>query len=387
MLHDFLLAHRGELIERCRFKAAQRAGPTKRTMEQQHGVPLFLDQLSKTLLLEHAKEPVRSRKVSGPKGGGPPAQSEIADTAALHGRELMQRGFTLEQVVHDYGDVCQAVTDLAFETNAEITVDEFRTLNRCLDNGIAVAVTEFSFQRDLQRTDRESRILSERLGSFAHELRNLVSSATLAVSAIKAGKVGLAGATGAVLDRSLVGMRILIDRSLVDVRLNEGMTVRQRLFSLVEFIAEIKMSSALGAEIKGCSMVVGEVDRNLAVDADRDLLLAAVGNLLDNAFKFTHLGTVVSLNAYAVGNRILIDVEDHCGGLPPSVVESMFLPFTQFAADQSGVGLGLSIARRSVEANLGCLKVRNVPGSGCMFTIDLPRHALPQQVSADGMAA
>jgi signal transduction histidine kinase len=55
----------------------------------------------------------------------------------------------------------------------------------------------------------------------------------------------------------------------------------------------------------------------------------------------------------------------------------MFLPFTQNGADKSGVGLGLSICRRSVEANNGVLSVRDLPGSGCVFTIDLPRLALP----------
>ena len=109
---------------------------------------------------------------------------------------------------------------------------------------------------------------------------------------------------------------------------------------------------------------------------------AAVANLLDNAFKFTQHGTNVTLAAYARADRVLIDVEDHCGGLGPSVLEAMFRPFTQFAADRGGVGLGLSIARRSVEANRGSLTVQNRPGSGCVFTIDIPRLMLPKESSA-----
>jgi len=82
------------------------------------------------------------------------------------------------------------------------------------------------------------------------------------------------------------------------------------------------------------------------------------------------------VHAYAVADRILIDVEDHCGGLPAGSAEGMFQPFTQSGKDRSGLGLGLAICRRSVEANHGILRVRDVPGSGCVFTIDLPRRAL-----------
>jgi len=68
---------------------------------------------------------------------------------------------------------------------------------------------------------------------------------------------------------------------------------------------------------------------------------------------------------------------DHCGGLPPGAIEKIFLPFTQNGEDRSGLGLGLAICRRSVEANNGTLQVRDIPGSGCVFTIELPRHTLP----------
>ena len=106
------------------------------------------------------------------------------------------------------------------------------------------------------------------------------------------------------------------------------------------------------------------------------MLLSAVGNLLQNAFKFTQHHTAVSLSAYAADDRVRIDVEDNCGGLPSGDTEEMFRPFAQNGEDKSGVGLGLSICRRSVEANNGILSVSDLPGSGCVFTIDLPRHAL-----------
>ena len=345
-------------------------------MDLDHGVPRFLDQLINTLQVEQTSEPMLSRKISGPSGGGP-AASEIAVTAALHGRELSDRGFTVDQVVHEYGDLCQAITDLAAERSVKIEIDEFRTLNRCLDNGIADAVTEYVFHRNTLLENKSVKALNEQLGFLAHELRNLVHTATLAVVAIKTGNVGTGGATGALLDRSLIGMRNLIDRSLAGVRVTAGMPSRAQMISLSDFIADVKVSASLEAQARGCTFTVGDVERDLALDVDRDILLSAVGNLLQNAFKFTHRHSEVNLNAYAVADHIRIDVEDHCGGLPPGAIEKIFLPFTQSGEDRSGLGLGLAICRRSVEANNGTLQVRDIPGSGCVFTIELPRHTLP----------
>lgn len=384
MLHEFLAANRAALIDQCRRRVALRRLRKPTDAELEHGIPQFVDQLVKTLRLEQTPEPMRGREVSGPPGGAPGSGSEIGDTAARHGFELLRHGVTIDQVVHDYGDLCQSITDLAFERGTPIEVDEFRTLNRCLDNAIADAVAGFEYQRDLLIEDRGVRALNERLGFLAHELRNLIHSATLAVSAIKSGNVGLAGATGAVLDRSLVGLRNLIDRSLADVRVSAGMPARRALVSVADFVAEVRATAALEAQARGCTFAAGTVDAGLAVEVDRELLAAAVGNLLQNAFKFTERHTEVSLSACAAGERVLIEVEDQCGGLPKGAAEQMFRPFVQNGDDRSGLGLGLTICRRSVEANRGVLSVRDLPGSGCVFTIDLPRHAMPEPVLVTG---
>src|SRR4029453_3687953 len=377
MLHEFLTTNKADLIERCQLKVARRLAPKVAGQELAHGIPRFLDQLIKTLEVEQTSAPMRSRRVSGPAGGGA-VVSEIAATAALHGRELSEQGFTVDQVVHDYGDLCQAITDLAFERGVAIEIDEFRTLNRCLDNGIADAVTEYAFQRNSLVESNSVKALNERLGFLAHELRNLIHTATLAVMAIKAGNVGATGGAGALLDRSLIGMRNLIDRSLADVRITAGMPPRAQLISLADFVADVKISASPEAHARECEFTVGAVDAELALDVDREILFSAVGNLLQNAFKFTQRHTEVSLNAYAVADRIRIDVEDHCGGLPQGAAEDMFLPFKQGGEDRSGLGLGLAICRRSIEANSGVLSVRDVAGSGCVFTIELPRHVLAQ---------
>ena len=372
VLCELLTAHRIELIERCGAKTAKRFAPAA-TEAATHGVPLFLDQIIRTLQIEQTAAPMQSRMVSGPSGGGASA-SEIRSTATLHGRELLDGGYTIDQVVHDYGDLCQAITDLAFERNWPIQVDEFRTLNRCLDNGIADAVTEFAARRDAAAAARDALALSERLGTFAHDLRGLTQTAMLAVATIRTGHVGLAGATGAILDRSLEGLRHRIDRSLAETRVTAGLPCPKTLVSVTDFVATVKESASLDALGWECPFTVAEVEPGLTVEGDREMLLTAVENLLQNAFKFTKPGTEVSLDARSAGDRVVIEVADHCGGLPRGGHEKLFLAFTQRSVNRAGVGLGLSICRRNVEANNGVLRVRDVPGTGCIFTIDLPRH-------------
>jgi signal transduction histidine kinase len=378
MMHEFLSNNRDDLIERCRIKVAHRPARGATAQQLQNGVPLFLDQLIQTLRLEQTSEPMDSRKISGP-AGGQSSFSVIGNSASLHGRQLLELGFSVDQVVHDYGDLCQAITDLAFERDAPFQIDEFRTLNRCLDNAIADAVTEFSYQRDSVAADKYAAQMNERMGFFAHELRNFLQTATLAFGAAKAGNLSLSGATGSVLERSLDGLRDLIDDSLAEVRLTAGSGIPPQIFSLADFIDEIKQAADLAAQARGCAFTVSAVDARLAVRANRDLLFSALGNLLHNAFKFTHPDTEVTLDAYAVADRILIDVKDHCGGLSVDDVESMFEPFRQNGVDRTGLGLGLSIARRSVEASDGVLSVRDISDTGCVFTISLPRHAMVEQ--------
>lgn len=375
-MYRFLANNRDELIKRCAEKVAKRPARNATTEQLRNGIPMFLDQLTRTLEAEQDDGAAAGRKISGASGGDGAALSEMGVSAAAHGMNLLKLGYTVDQVVHDYGDLCQAITDLAFERDAPFSVDEFRTLNRCLDNAIADAVTEFSFQRDAAIADQQSADLNERLGFLMHEVRNSLNAAGLAVDAIESGGLTMAGATGAVLKRSLAAMGKLVDRSLDEVRIKGAPPEPHKIFSLAAFIAEARDAADLDANTRRSKFTVTDVDPFLGVEGDRDLLLAALANLLHNAFKFTHPHTEVTLNAYALGDRILIDVKDHCGGLPSGNTEKMFTPFTQRGKDKTGLGLGLSIARQSVTADGGVLGVTNRPEVGCTFTISLPRCSI-----------
>jgi signal transduction histidine kinase len=140
-----------------------------------------------------------------------------------------------------------------------------------------------------------------------------------------------------------------------------------------ELIGESAAAAAMEATIRELTFQVDEGAPGLEVCVDRYLFEAALANLLQNAFKFTAARSRVSLSVETVGQRVLIEVADECGGLPPGKPEELFRPFEQRGKNRTGLGLGLSIARKSVEANGGDLRVRDMPGKGCAFSIDLQR--------------
>lgn len=212
MLHEFLTLHREELIQRCRAKVSRRDSPSVTPTELEHGVPLVLEQMVWALRCEQENPGSERDAASGPPRKTP-AAVEASRTAALHGRELLEQGYTVEQVVHDYGDICQSITELAQERNAPVTIVEFHTFNRLLDNAIADAVASYGRHRDRP------------MGAQGNQdLRELVETALKALGALKAGNIGLMGATGALLEVSLVRLRDLIDKSLPEIRLSTGMT-------------------------------------------------------------------------------------------------------------------------------------------------------------------
>jgi hypothetical protein len=359
MLHEFITLNREEIIIRCRAKVATRSIPPPSEAEINHGVPHFLDQLVEAL-----------------RCGGP-SNMEIDRSASRHGHDLLLQGFTVSQVVHDYGNVCQTITELAVEANAPISADDFRTLNRCLDEAIAGAVTKYA--RESQ--DRASIVHSEatersneRVGFLVHELRNLVNTAIVAFGVLKTGNVGVSGSTGAVLDRTLTGLRDIVAHSLDEVRMT-SVTHKTRIV-VSEFIGEVAATATatLVTDTRGISLTVPPVADGLLIDADRHVLAAVVGNLLQNAFKFTRPHTDVRLRVDAGADRLLIEVEDECGGLPGTGEAKELSPsFDQRGADRSGLGIGLAFSRWGAEANGGRLYARNLPGKGCVFTVDLPR--------------
>ena len=353
MLHEFITTYRDPIITRTREKLTDRPWALVSEVELEHGVPLFLTQLSETLRLETTATPFSA--------------SAIGESAARHGRELRALGFTISQVVHDYGDICQAVTEIALEQGLPITTEEFHTLNRCLDTAIAEAVTEHA------RITAESRSTEEieRTGQLSHELRDVLHSAMLSYNTLKLGAVSINGSTGTVLGRSLMTLRDLVDNTLADVRMEANIQRRERI-EVSAFLADIAVVANLHAQVRDLRFHVEAVDPSLALTGDRQLLASALMNLLNNAFKFTRARGHVVLRAMRQGQHLRIEVEDECGGITERP-EVIFQPFTgRRQTDRTGLGLGLSIARKAVRRHNGDIDFHNLPGKGCVFVIALP---------------
>jgi signal transduction histidine kinase len=357
VLRELIAAYREEILarawERVRVRHESIAGDEPPT----NGLPMFLDQLDEAL-----------RRASADEAAD---QAEIGQTAAAHGEALFLKGHSVAQVVHDYGDLCQVITGLSVEHGASIASEEFRVFNLCLDDAIAGAVTHYVRLHD-RAVQSEG---SERLGILAHEMRNQLNAAMLSFASIKKGVVAPGGSTSALHERSLFRLQALIDRSLADVRLDHGMQHVERV-GVWELFEEVEAGALLVAQSRGVRLAVATVDREVDVEADRQSLAAAISNLLQNAFKFTRDRGEVTLRLTTTSTGVLIDVEDECGGLPPGKAENLFRPFEQQGSDRSGLGLGLSICMKAVRAMSGELRVRDLPGKGCIFTIDLPRAPL-----------
>jgi signal transduction histidine kinase len=173
------------------------------------------------------------------------------------------------------------------------------------------------------------------------------------------------------LGRSLIGLRELVNNELSDIRITANQQRRERVM-VARLLGEVAMAAALYAEYRRVRFVFEPVDAWLAVSADPQLLASAVTNLLNNACKFTSAGGRVVLRARRKEGRLVIEVEDECGGIPTTSGD----PFRSFSerrgSDRTGLGLGLSIARKAIRAHNGDIYVRNLPGKGCVFSIELP---------------
>jgi signal transduction histidine kinase len=355
-LFDVLLPKREEIVQRWKTEVRGTFVPeTMPPLELVDHIPEFLDEIVAIL-----------RADGGPVPGGPVANGG-ASTAAGHGAQRLRLGFSLDSVVREYGALQKVIVETAAMGGEHIAPREYEVLLETMIDGIAHAVSEYSHRRDAELV----RQANEHFAFIAHELRSPISSAMMAFDLLMSTKQLPLSRPVGVVERGLRRAADLIDQTLKVARVASGVDLRRQETTLPALLADIELGAASEAESKGVEIrVLTDSDHHVLLDLR--LVRSALSNLLGNAVKYSHPGGVVELRATIADGRVVIEVEDCCGGLEPGRVEQAFAPFVRLESRESGFGLGLAIAKQAVDAHAGTIRVQNLPGKGCIFVLDLP---------------
>jgi signal transduction histidine kinase len=344
-----LIAEQHDLIIEKFAEAAQReaAGAGLERVELIDSMAFFLDDLVETLATEARLDPRES-------------------AAASHGVERLSIGFRVDRVVREYVLVAELILDIATEHGVTPTTAETRTLVTAIGEGAAIAASEYVRRRETDLLHREA----EHAGFLAHEVRNSLASARFAFDLLKRRDFADPAPLVAIVDGGLRQASARIDDALAGARVRGGVVSPVRVYVKL-MLDEIAAQLRPQAEARQIEIAT-TAEHDLSLHTDARLLRSALENLASNGVKFSRQGGGVALRAHGQGERMLFEIADSCGGVDESAVERLFRPFVQAGEERSGFGLGLALARECAEAQGGSLKITNVPGHGCIFTLELP---------------
>jgi signal transduction histidine kinase len=349
MLADVVQQHRGRVLEIARMRLREMIGSDAAAQGEEYLAELMDEVIGDLATPQHDAS----------------RDARMEQTAAQRGSQRQENGMAINLVAHDFGVICDAISQLADETSTTVEASEWQLLNRAVDYGMSTALSAY----EKHRVQREQDAHATWLGAIAHELRNALSAASTGLAMIKQGRVGTDSRTAELVTRNLSRAAILVNSLIAESRLEAAIQpslAPVRLRAVIEDIVSSLTAARLGTL---------DIDAapELTVMADEQLLISALTNLIQNAIKFSRPGGDVHVRARVDGADTLIDVEDACGGLPPGTAEQMFVPFVQQSTNRTGAGLGLTVARKVAVAHRGDIQVIDLPGAGCIFRLRLPR--------------
>ncbi len=358
MLADLLDREHGALLDR--FLELLYASSVPPSMDRERA----LDSAGKLL-----REPAAALRAP-PRENDLDPDPDLSSSATEHGEQRFEIGVDLPTMVREYRGLQEAVFELIEATpECRVTIDELRALARFIMGATARAAESYARARDLE-IDRQT---TRHIGFLAHELRNPLGSIALGLAISKeSGELKPSRTVGAI-ERGVARLQELVDGALIEVRLRESGEIQRERLDLRELVRDIVEIAIPEIEAKD-QRVELTLDEEGEIDADRRLLRSALSNLVRNAVKFSVRGGTIHVRTRATEGRVIIEVEDACGGLPDGAVQKMFDPFVQQGRDRSGFGLGLAIASQAVRAHHGTIRVHDLPGHGCVFALDIPMH-------------
>jgi signal transduction histidine kinase len=296
-----------------------------------------------------------------------PAAPAPLGIAQSHGRQRFHAGYDIAAVVREHRILREVIFEVVAESGYRSDLAEVGSVAKFLFGALAETASSYAIERDREVSEQAERYI----GFLAHELRNPLSTARLALSLLREKRQLAESPAASSLERSLAKMHDLLDSALTDFTTRRAPRPQRTVFDLGGFLHEVVAESAAEADSKGIATAV-DVREPVELRADARLLRSAVSNLVRNAIKFSRPGTGVRVEGKHGESRVQIAVTDGCGGLPPGSVERLFSPFVQAGSNRSGFGLGLAIARQVAEAHGGAIRVHDVPGRGCVFVLDIP---------------
>ena len=235
------------------------------------------------------------------------------------------------------------------------------------------------------------RLRNALLASISHDLRTPLASIVGASSSLLERGGQVAEADRAELLRAIneeaQRMAGLIDNVLDMARIQAGAASLNLQWQPLEELIGATLKR-LERRLATHRVVVHVPDDLPLVYVDGVLIGQVLGNLLDNAVKYAPAGTQISISAEAGADQIIVSVADEGPGLPPGEEKRIFEKFHRAVPEgtQSGVGLGLSIAKAILQAHGGAIEAENLPAGGAVFRFSLPvpAHRPPSTAPTGG---
>lgn len=290
------------------------------------------------------------------------------DTAsAAHGTQRLRVGFDLAEVIREYEILTECILEEVEAIGASISTRHFRRVLRLLNAGRVEAVSAYVNRRDAEI----ARAHSQHVAFVAHELRTPLMNAFMAVTALRQKARSEDDWALSLLTRNLTSLRELTDQVLTIDRLAGHVQLQREPVDLRTLLDQAVSETQGAAQQREIELSVTAPD-TLLFSGDPRLLRSAIGNVLGNAVKFSSEGGTISVRGARHPDRVVVEIEDCCGGLPEGNAAELFEPFVQRSEDRTGFGLGLAIVKQAVEAHGGKVLVRNLRGKGCVFSFELP---------------
>jgi PAS domain S-box-containing protein len=247
--------------------------------------------------------------------------------------------------------------------------------------GAVAIVRDVTESRRTEEALREAnRRKDDFLGMLSHELRNPLAPIRNSIYILRHAEVGGEPATRAqaVIERQTEHLTRLVDDLLDVTRIARGkIELRRCRVDLRSVVARAADDFRLLLHDRGVEYHVAIPDESFWADADATRITQAVGNLLDNAAKFTRRGGTVTLALRRKDGQAEIAVRDTGAGIAPALLPKVFDAFVQgersLARTEGGLGLGLALVKGIAELHGGTVRVASAgPGKGAEFVVSLP---------------